>query len=198
MRAILKLCHEHDLHVLLDMHGDMVGSANCGWGLPMWISQKAAANKIGKPLTTGFPYSLFDKFKIKQTHCGDNKTMWAAHAGDPNYNLLNSCCAELNHGGNNPALGWSESAQATMDFVIQEGPGRDAFARFWGLVATAVADCPAVIGMELFNEPMTIKRYCAAEPNPPNPHLQSRFPPVCPEGGTTSRHGAWRAKPSRP
>ena len=37
--------HEDDL---LDNHGDMVGSAGCGNGVPMWFQQKAAPDLIGK------------------------------------------------------------------------------------------------------------------------------------------------------
>lgn len=48
--------HAHaGIHVMLDNHGDMTGSANCGNGAPMWFQQKAAADLIGKPLTTDFP-----------------------------------------------------------------------------------------------------------------------------------------------
>ena len=39
-------------------------------------------------------------------HCGSNATKWAAHAGDPNYNLLNECCLAMN-GGNPAGLGWT-------------------------------------------------------------------------------------------
>ena len=28
--------------------------------------------------------------------CGDNNTLWAIAAGDPNYNLLNPCCQAMN------------------------------------------------------------------------------------------------------
>ena len=40
---------------MLDNHGDMTGTANCGNGAPMWFQQKVAGDLIGKPLTTGFP-----------------------------------------------------------------------------------------------------------------------------------------------
>jgi hypothetical protein len=29
-------------------------------------------------------------------HCGNNATLWAKYAGDPNYNLLNECCQQMN------------------------------------------------------------------------------------------------------
>ena len=42
--------------------------------------------------------------------CGDNNTLWAIAAGDPNYNLLNPCCQAMN--SRNPGnLGYSEIAQ---------------------------------------------------------------------------------------
>ena len=37
LKAILTLCDKNDIHVVLDLHGDMVGSAGCGNGVPMWI-----------------------------------------------------------------------------------------------------------------------------------------------------------------
>ena len=59
----------------------------------MWVSQKAAPELIGKPLSTGFPFNLVSSLRIDKLggydHCGSNATKWAAFAGDPNYNLLN-------------------------------------------------------------------------------------------------------------
>ena len=69
--------------------------------------------------------------------CGSNATLWAEHAGDPNYNLLNQCCLQMNSG--NPAeLGFTTISQKTMDYMIMDGPGRQDFVRFWRLMAEAV------------------------------------------------------------
>jgi hypothetical protein len=69
--------------------------------------------------------------------CGSNATLWAEHAGDPNYNLLNQCCLKMNSG--NPAeLGFTTISQKTMDYMIMDGPGRQDFVRFWRLMAEAV------------------------------------------------------------
>jgi hypothetical protein len=57
LHAILNLTDAMGLHVVLDNHGDMVGTAGCGNGVPMWFQQKAAPDLIGKPLSTGWPYS---------------------------------------------------------------------------------------------------------------------------------------------
>ena len=66
----------------------------------MWVQKKAAPELIGRPLETGFPYSLVPSLNIKKlagyAYCGDNATKWQAHAGDPNYNLLNECCQQMN------------------------------------------------------------------------------------------------------
>ena len=35
----LDLCHEHGIHVLLDVHEDSVGTATCGEGVPPWLSE---------------------------------------------------------------------------------------------------------------------------------------------------------------
>ena len=74
LHAILNLTDRTGIHVLLDNHGDMVGSAGCGNGVPMWISQKAAPELIGKPLTSVFPYEMIDETNVKRvsgySHCG--------------------------------------------------------------------------------------------------------------------------------
>ena len=56
--AILDLTDRTGINVVLDNHGDMVGTAGCGNGVPMWVQQAAAPDLIGAPLKTGLPYSL--------------------------------------------------------------------------------------------------------------------------------------------
>ena len=161
LHAVLDLTDANGLHVILDNHGDMVGSAGCGNGVPMWVSQRAAPELIGRPLETGFPYDLVPSLRVEDLggydFCGANATMWAAHAGDPNYNLLNECCQHMNSG--NPAqLGYTKISQKAMDWLLEEGAGRDAFVRFWALVAAAVQDHPSAFAIEPMNEPMSIRR----------------------------------------
>jgi hypothetical protein len=100
--AMLTLTDANGIHVVLDNHGDMVGSAGCGNGVPMWFQKKAAPELIGKPLHTALPYSLISSISVTKTggydHCGTDATKWAAHAGDPNFNLLNECCQAMNSG----------------------------------------------------------------------------------------------------
>ncbi len=161
LQAVLALCDANGIHVVLDNHGDMVGSAGCGNGVPMWFSQKAAGELIGKPLETGLPYSLVPSLEIKKLsgydRCGSNASKWAEHAGDPNYNLLNECCQAMNS-PNPGALGYTTISQKTMDYMVKPGQGRDDFVRFWKLVAEAVVDHPSAFAAELMNEPMTIRR----------------------------------------
>ena len=146
---------------MLDNHGDMVGSLGCGNGVPAWFQKKAAPNLIGKPLVTGFPYSLVNSIRVDKVggydHCGSNATMWAQHAGDPNYNLLNECCQAMNS-GNPGGLGYTTINQATMDYMVKPGAGRDAFVRYWSLMAQVVAQHPSAFAAELMNEPMSIRR----------------------------------------
>lgn len=162
LHAILNLTDANNINVMLDNHGDMVGTAGCGNGMPMWFQKKAAPSFIGKPLVTGFPYDLVPSLSIKKTSgynvCGDNATKWAAFAGDPYYNLKNDCCKAINDGGNPGAVGFTKISQASMDYMVQDGPGRKDFVRFWTLMAEAVKDHPSAVAMELMNEPMTIKR----------------------------------------
>eukprot|EP00948_MAST-09A_sp_MAST-9A-sp1_P001408 g1408.t1 len=161
LHAVLNLTDANGLNVVLDNHGDMVGSAGCGNGVPMWFQKQAAPELIGKPLVTDFPYSLVDSINVKKVggydHCGSDESKWQAHAGDPNYNLLNECCQAMNS-GNPGGLGFTTISQKTMDYVLQPGPGRDKFVRFWTLIAEAVKDHPSAFGAELMNEPMSIRR----------------------------------------
>ena len=38
LQAILTLCHDNGIAVLLDVHQDAVGTAVCGEGVPQWYS----------------------------------------------------------------------------------------------------------------------------------------------------------------
>jgi hypothetical protein len=161
LHALLNLTDHNHINVILDNHGDMVGSAGCGNGIPMWFQQKAAPELIGKPLETGLPYSLVSSLEVTKTggydHCGNNATMWAKFSGDPNYNLLNECCQAMN-GPNPPGLGYTTISQKTMSYMVEKGAGRTAFVRYWKLMAEAAADHPSAFAAELMNEPMSIKR----------------------------------------
>lgn len=161
LHAILNLTDRTGIHVVLDNHGDMVGTAGCGNGAPVWFQQKAAPELIGKPLVTGFPFSLVPSLRIDKTagyeRCGDNATAWAMHAGDPNYNLLNDCCLAMNS-PNPGGLGYTTISQKTMNYMVEPGPGRDDFVRYWSLMAEAVREHPSAFAAELMNEPMSINR----------------------------------------
>jgi hypothetical protein len=127
----------------------------------MWFQQKAAPDLIGKPLHTALPYSLIDSISVTKTggyeHCGADPVKWAVHAGDPNFNMLNECCLAMNS-GNPGGLGFTTISQRTMDYVVNEGPGREDFVRFWRLLAEAAKGHPSAFAAELMNEPMTIHR----------------------------------------
>lgn len=139
----------------------MVGTLGCGNGVPAWIQKKAAGDLIGKPLHTDLPYSLIPEISVKKTagydFCGDDEAKWAKHAGDPNYNLLNECCQAMNS-GNPGGLGFTTISQRTMDYVMQPGEGRDAFLRYWTLIAEEIKSHPSAFALEYMNEPMSIKR----------------------------------------
>jgi hypothetical protein len=60
--------------------------------------------------------------------------------------------------GNPGGLGFTTISQKTMDYVVNPGPGRDDFVRFWTLMAEAVKGHPSAFAAELMNEPMTIHR----------------------------------------
>jgi len=161
LHEVLNLTDRLGIHVMLDNHGDMVGSAGCGNGAPMWLQKKAAPELIGKPLNQSFPYYLVDAISLEKLYgydyCGTDEVKWAGYAGDPSFNLLNECCQAMNyynHGG----LGWTTISQKTMDYIFDPGPGRDAFVRYWVLMAEAVKNHPSAFAAELMNEPMSIRR----------------------------------------
>jgi hypothetical protein len=138
-----------------------VGSAGCGNGVPMWFSQQASPHLIGQPLKTALPYSIIPSLNIENLSgydtCGDDHKKWAEYAGDPNYNILNECCKAMNS-PNPGAIGYTTVSQASMDYMVLEGPGRDKFVRYWKLMAEAVVNHPSAIASELMNEPMTLRR----------------------------------------
>jgi hypothetical protein len=161
LHATLALCDAHNLTVVLDNHGDMVGSLNCGNGLPAWFQRAAAPELIGAPLATGFPFDLVPSLQIAALippACASNASLWREASGRADYNLANPCCRAMNSGGNPGALGYSTLAQRSMDYLITPGAGRAAFVRYWRLVAEAVAGHPSAAFAELMNEPMTIWR----------------------------------------
>ena len=96
---------------------------------------------------------------IKSTLTGDCSVTdfdgWAKFSGDPEYNVKNECCVQYN----NPGGGWgkklvpSVGVQAAMAHLIGTAVGRSSYAAYVGLLAAAVADHPAAVGIELMNEP---------------------------------------------
>ena len=163
LHDMLDLTDAAGIAVVLDNHGDMTGSLSCGNGVPAWfqLSAAGAGALVGQPLVTAFPFSDVPGLNVSQlpgySTCGSNVSAWAAHAGDPLYNLLSPCCAAMND-GNPGALGYTTLAQATMDYLIEPGPGRAAFVRYWRLLAEAVVAHPSAIAAELMIEPMTLSR----------------------------------------
>jgi hypothetical protein len=152
LHAFLSLCEQHSIRVILDVHQDAVGTAQCGEGVPMWYTKQHFAHRIGKPI-------LGPKSSMKG-NCSELDTKsWALHAGDPNYNLLNPCCLRWNAPG-----GWGSNIEVTdfaelqIEQLVGTAVGRQAYATYIGLLAEAVSEHPAAIGVELMNEPPTIDR----------------------------------------
>ena len=150
LHAFLALCEEHDIRVILDVHQDAVGTAQCGEGIPMWYSKQHFPHRIGKPI-------LGPKSSMKG-NCSELDTKsWAIAAGDPNYNLLNPCCLRWNAPG-----GWGSNIEVTdfaelqIEQLVGTAAGRKAYATYIGLLAESVSEHPAAIGIELMNEPPTI------------------------------------------
>ena len=145
---ILNLAHEFKIAVLLDVHQDAIGTAVCGEGLPMWFSAtKAIPNEIGKPLYPLPP--------LKDKSCGVNDTeAWLQYAGDPDYNIKNECCRKYNS-GNWYELTLTMQAENSLKYLFSQ-EGGEYYANFMKLLAEAVDNYPAAIGIELMNEPPQI------------------------------------------
>eukprot|EP00040_Diaphanoeca_grandis_P040179 m.261509 g.261509 ORF g.261509 m.261509 type:complete len:423 (+) comp42299_c0_seq1:38-1306(+) len=147
LQSILTLCERYNISVVLDMHQDALGTALCGEGVPMWFSKLATPTEIGKPL---WPLPAQTDGK-----CGLNDTAsWALHAGDDNYNVVNPCCLRHNQGGWSSLIA-TRQAQSTLHYLFTN-PGRQHFVTYMGLLARAVANHSAAIGIELMNEPPEI------------------------------------------
>jgi len=158
LHALLDVCLEYGIHVLLDVHQDAVGTATCGEGVPQWFSAKATPNHIGKPL---IPILNLSKWpKQADGLCMVNDTVnWAMHKGEEDYNTKNKCCLRYNQGGTE----WNRlidtwQAQETIHYLLRNHEGRAYYARYIGLLAEAVRDYPNVFGIETMNEPPTIER----------------------------------------
>ena len=162
LHQILSLTNKYNINVILDHHTDMVGSANCGFGVPMWFSKKAAPELIGKELETASPFkyltnltSMFNLNKPKQ--CINNDSAWLEYANDDNYNLLNTCCKEMNSWANNNALGFTTLAQKTLSYLFKEG--RQYYCNYFKLLSNELVHHPSAIAIELMNEPVYIYRW---------------------------------------
>ena len=147
LHAILTLAGDNDLRVILDIHQDAISTATCGEGVPMWYTQKHLSHLIGKPI-------VVYKGKLTGECSMTDFKGWAEHAGDNNYNVLNKCCTSINAPGDwgsktVPTVG----TQATFAHLVSTSAGREAYSTYAGLLAGAVRDFPAAIGIELMNEP---------------------------------------------
>ena len=75
LHAVLDLTDANDIHVILDNHGDMVGTAGCGNGVPMWFQQKAAPELIGNLILALLIYTIVSSYFFKlpnHVHIGLN------------------------------------------------------------------------------------------------------------------------------
>ena len=125
LHAFLDLCHDQGLYVLLDVHQDAVGTATCGEGVPMWVSQLAVPDEIGEPI-----WPLPD---LVDGTCGRNDTEgWAQYRGDVNYNIRNECCRKRNQGPWGDLITTTQ-AQKTMAFLFS-ARGRAHYVDFVGKV----------------------------------------------------------------
>ena len=171
----LDLCHEHGIHVLLDVHEDSVGTATCGEGVPPWLSELATPGQVGKALTplldilnetSWVPDATQQKCKLRTLgecaaaglwdgRCWTNDTeTWTLFAGQADYNVKNPCCQRYNGGGSQwSRLAATKQAQDTVLYLFHTIEGRTHYATYMGLLAKAVRDKPAAIGIELMNEP---------------------------------------------
>jgi hypothetical protein len=169
LQDILDLCHEYSIYVVLDAHQDAVGTATCGEGVPQWFSKLATPRHIGKPLQP-----LPDAAAAQDDWLGKNlsnwdglcwvndtgaNSTWLLHAGEVDYNTRNPCCLRYNQGGS----AWGRlivtvQAQETISYLFLTKAGRAHYATYMGLLAAAVKDYPAAIGIELMNEPPDLQR----------------------------------------
>mmetsp|Transcript_4215 Transcript_4215/g.8515 ORF Transcript_4215/g.8515 Transcript_4215/m.8515 type:complete len:426 (+) Transcript_4215:159-1436(+) len=147
LQNFLRLAGENSIRVILDIHQDAISTATCGEGVPMWYTKKHLPHLIGKPVV-GVKSKLTGECSVTDLEG------WAEYAGNVNYNILNKCCTAINTPGP-----WGEQTvptvgtQSTFAHLVGTSAGRKAYSTYVGLLASAVADFPAAIGVELMNEP---------------------------------------------
>lgn len=125
LHGILEVCAAAKIYVILDLHQDALGTALCGEGVPMWLSQLATPDLVGQPLQ-GVPSSELGTVYTpaflnvsgggvsptdptgssgwptqRDGSCGPSiaatgENSWAEHAAQPDYNTQNPCCRKLN------------------------------------------------------------------------------------------------------
>lgn len=155
--AILDICEQYNISVVLEPHQDAWGSANCGQGVPMWFSKLATPSEIGKPLIhTLIPYAPPARLNAyRNGTCGPEDTVtWAMFAGDDDYNVKNPCCL-INNKRNYEIL-FTQQAQKGYTYLFSKKEGRAYYIQFLRLLAGAVRDKPAAVAIELFNEPFPL------------------------------------------
>ena len=113
---------------------------------------------MGKPLTTGFPFSLVPSMRIEDLdgydHCGSDEAKWAAYGGSelqPAQRLL--------YGYEQPQS-WSYRIQQDLpkdDELCCRKDQAETTSSECGDISEAVVDHPSAIAFEL-NEPMSIWR----------------------------------------
>ena len=154
LQKILDLCHKNQVRVILDIHQDAMSSVHCGEGVPLWYIQDDDELRwlVGKPLV-GYK-NIFHQNPFGKCGIFDISS-WREHSDSPRYNVLNECCRRFN----SPSNGWGAyldpglNVQYTIRHLVKSEKGRKAYATYARLLAEAVAEYPAAIGIELMNEP---------------------------------------------
>ena len=128
---IVERAERHDVYVLMDMHQDVLADRFCGEGLPDWAVK--TSGKWG-PLPAPFPWPLGSAFRTEPRTGFPVRPDCAKH-GWPDYYAA------------------AETGQAFAALWTNRDGLLDAWAGMWAKVAERFKGNPAVLGLELMNEP---------------------------------------------
>jgi endoglycosylceramidase len=136
IRRIVDMAASHGMHVLLDMHQDLLSEAFCGEGIPSWavVPPKHHWDKFPVPLEIKPTSPAEDGFPTRQACKRIFATNPFAHGWASGQGAF--------------ATGYAYEALYTNMHNLTE-----AWGAFWAKTASEVLDLDNVLGFELINEP---------------------------------------------
>lgn len=157
LRDVLRLCEEHDVYVVLDVHQDALASRFCGEGVPDWIF-----GNWWPSWTSTIQQKSLDPSQPGQSTVGCSEQQWQLYKGDVDYNVRNPCCVAANDDNVwsdnllrpwTSAMSTSTKLQWMLTLSMPMATFRRAYIRYMRELAKLAEGFSTVVGIEMFNEP---------------------------------------------